>query len=156
MEAVRNGLQVAGYKPTELALAQLKQRETAILIEPGAVREQQAGRSTSQEKPIDPAWHGKLSAFANDKPTLALKKHPDLVQAYALLDAARKFAEVHMPRHESKFVAVGKEMITQQLRDGKEIIGPKVHPDHFSPSRSERHRTGPIPDRAAEVQVRTR
>jgi len=156
MEAVRSGLQVAGYKPTELDLAQLKQREPANLIEPAAEREQQAGRSTSQEKPIDPALHEKLSAFANDKPTLAVKKHPDLVQAYALLDAARKFAEVHMPGHESEFVAIGKEMITQQLRDGKEIIGPKVHPDHLSPSRSERHKPGSTTDRAAEVQVRTR
>jgi hypothetical protein len=40
-EAVPNRLQVAGYKLTELDLAQLKQREPAILIEPGAVREQQ-------------------------------------------------------------------------------------------------------------------
>jgi hypothetical protein len=40
-----------------------------------------------------------------------------------LLDAARKFGEVHMPGHEPKFVAIGKKMITQQLRDDKEIIG---------------------------------
>ncbi|WP_143745640.1 LPD7 domain-containing protein [Massilia sp. KIM] len=40
MEAARNGMQIAGYKPTELDLAQLKQREANNSIEPGPVRDQ--------------------------------------------------------------------------------------------------------------------
>ena len=138
MEAVRNGLQVAGYKPTELDLAQVKQSEPVNRIEPGALREQ---------GPADHALSEKLSAFANDKPTLVVKKYPEMVQAYALLDAARKFAEARMPGHESQFVAIGKEMITQQLRDGKEVIGPKVHPDHIDLSRSGRNKS----DTTAEI-----
>ncbi|MCS0585417.1 hypothetical protein NX784_27935 [Massilia pinisoli] len=158
MEATRNGLQVAGYKPTELDLAQLNQREPANLIEPGAVREQGLARPRSLAKPVDQTLNEKLSAFVNDKPTLAVKKYPDLVQAYALLDAARKFAEAHLPGHEAKFIAIGKELITQQLREGKEVIGPKIHPDQVSQSRSGRDRSGSSMEKISqpEVQVRER
>jgi hypothetical protein len=141
IEAARNGLQVAGYKPTELDLAQLNQREPANLIEPGTLREQERSNRTSLAKPVDQVLSEKLSAFANDKPTLVVKKYPDLVQAYAMLEAARKFAEAHMPGHEAQFVAIGKELITQQLQERKEIIGPKVHPDHIGQSRSGRNRS---------------
>jgi hypothetical protein len=158
MEATRNGLQVAGYKPTELDLAQLNQREPANLIEPSALREQGQARSTSLAKPVDQALNEKLAAFANDKPTLAVKKYPDLVQAYALLDVARKFAETHMPGHEAKFIAIGRELITQQIQEGREIIGPKVHPDQISQSRSAGDRSGIGTEKTPqpEVQVRER
>jgi hypothetical protein len=141
MEASRNGMQVAGYKPTELELAQLKQREPNNSIEPGPVRDQAAARPVSLAKSTeqnerDRTLDAKLSAFAKDRPTLVVKKYPELVQAYALLDAARKFAEAYMPGHEEKFVAIGREMIIQQIRDGKEVVGPKLHPDQISQSRS--------------------
>jgi hypothetical protein len=156
MEAVRNGLQVAGYKPTELDLAQMKQRESTNLIEPGALRDQGLAHPVPLQKPVDHALSEKLSAFANDKPTLVVKKYPELVQAYALLDAARKFAEAHMPGHESQFVAIGKELITQQLRDGKEVIGPKVHPDHIGQSRSGRNKSDTTAERAPQSEVLVR
>jgi hypothetical protein len=158
MEATRNGLQVAGYMPTELDLAQLNQREPANLIEPGTLREQGQARPTSLVKPVDEALNEKLAAFATDKPTVAVKKYPDLVQAYALLDVARKFAEAHMPGHEAKFIAIGRELITQQIREGREIIGPKVHPDQISQSRSARDRSdiGTEKTPQSEVQVRER
>jgi hypothetical protein len=156
MEAVRNGLQVAGYKPTELDLAQVKQREPANRIEPGALREQELAQPMSRQKPVDHALSEKLWAFANDKPTLVVKKYPEMVQAYALLDAARKFAEAHMPGHESQFVAIGKELITQQLRDGKQVIGPKVHPDHIHRSRSGRNKSDTAAERAQQSEVLVR
>lgn len=140
MEAARNGLQVAGYKPSELDLAQLRQREPANLIEPQAVREQKTGPLFSPAGPVksepDPAASEKSRSFANERPTLAVKKYPDLVQAYALLDAARKFAAQNMPGHEDQFVAIGKELIIQRIQHGKEVIGPKVHPDQVDRARS--------------------
>jgi hypothetical protein len=152
MEAVRNGMQVAGYKPTELDLAQSEQREPTNLIETSALKEQGSTHAPSRTKPIDHALSEKLSAFANDRPTLVVKRYPDLVQAYALLDAARKFAEAHMPGHESQFVAIGKQLITQQLREGKEVIGPKVHPDHISQSRSGRTKPDVAVERSPQPQ----
>ncbi|KQZ34951.1 LPD7 domain-containing protein [Massilia sp. Root1485] len=140
MEAARNGMQVAGYKPTELDLAQVQQREPNNSIEAGPVRQQGTVPPTSLAKPLeqsaDPKLNEKLSAFANDRPTLVVKKYPELVQAYALLDAARKFAETHMPGHEDQFVAIGKALITQQLREGGEVVGPKVYPEQVNQSRS--------------------
>lgn len=158
MEAVRNGLHVTGYKPTELDLAQVNQREPANGIERGPLREKEYVQSSPQQEPVDQALKEKLSAFANERPTLVVKRYPELVQAYALLDAARKFAEAHMPGHESQFVAIGKEMIAQQLSDGKEIVGPKVHPDDISQSRSGRNRADVTAEKPfqSEVLVRER
>lgn len=136
MEAARSGLQVAGYKPTDLDLAELKQREPRNSIEPAAVHEHVNGHATSLAKPPlqdkERALEEKLSAFDSGRPTLVVKQYPELVQAYALLDAARKFAEAHLPGHEARFVEIGKELITRQLRDGKDVIGPRVHPDRMS------------------------
>jgi len=162
MEAVRSGLQVAGYKPTDLDLAELKQREPRNSIEPGAVREQVSGHVTSLAKPTlqenERALEEKLSAFDSGRPTLVVKQYPELVQAYALLDAARKFAEVHLPGHEARFVAIGKELITQQLRDGKDVIGPRVHPDRMSQSHVGREAVDSRAVKAdrSEAQVRER
>jgi hypothetical protein len=156
MEAARNGLQVGGYKPTELDLAQLNQRVPRNLIEPDTLKEQGHPNPTSLAKPVDQALSEKLSAFANDKPTLVVKKYPDLVQAYALLDAARKFAEAHMPGHEAQFVAIGKELITQQLQEGREIKGPKVHPDHIGQSRSGRNRPGNDAEKSPQSETLVR
>jgi hypothetical protein len=141
IEAAKNGMQVAGYKPTELDLAQLKQREPNNSIQPSPIRDQGATRpkplaKSAEEKPRDRTLEEKVTAFANDRPTLVVKKYPELVQAYALLDAARKFAEVHLPGHEDRFVAIGREMITQQISDGKEVVGPRIHPDQVSKSQS--------------------
>lgn len=152
MEAARNGLQVTGYKPSDLDLAQLDQREPKNLVEPSAVREQATTPSTSLDKPADrredPGVTEKLAAFAKDRPTLAVKKYPDLVQAYALLDAARKFAEAYMPGQEKQFVAIGKELVAQQIRDGKDVIGPKVHPEQMRQSRSGRQKSEPAAARS--------
>lgn len=156
MEAARNGLQVAGYKPTELDLAQLNQREPTNQIEPGALREQGRAYSPSSTRPVDRDLSEKLSAFANEKPTLAVKKYPDLVQAYALLDAARKFAEAHMSGYEKQFVAIGKEMITQQLWQGKEVVGPKVHPDQIGQSRSGKDRSDSRAEKTSQSEVLVR
>lgn len=146
IEATRGGMQVSGYKPTALDLAQLKQREPNNSIEPGPVRDQGTARpvpvaKSAEEQQKNRTPDEKLLAFANERPTLVVKKYPELVQAYALLDAARKFAEVNMPGHEDKFVAIGKELITQQIRDGKEVVGPRIHPDQVSQSQSGQQRS---------------
>jgi len=162
MEAARSGLQVAGYKPTDLDLAELKQREPRNSVEPGAVREQVSGHVTSLTKPAvqekERALEEKLSAFDSGRPTLVVKQYPELVQAYALLDAARKFAEAHLPGHEARFVEIGKELITQQLRDGKDVIGPRVHPDRMGQSHSGREAVDSRAVKAdrSEAQVRER
>jgi len=157
IEAAKSGMQVAGYKPTELDLAQLKQREPNNSIQPSPVRDQGAAppiplAKSAEEKPIDRTLEEKLTAFANDRPTLVVKKYPELVQAYALLDAARKFAEVHMPGHEDRFVAIGREMITQQIRDGKEVVGPRIHPDQISKSQSEKQNPVSATAKSAEAK----
>jgi hypothetical protein len=154
MEAARNGMQIAGYKPTDLDLAQLKQREPNNSIEPAPVRDQGPTHpvplaKSDEEKRTDRALEEKLSAFINDRPTLVVKKYPELVQAYALLDAARKFAEVHMPGHEDRFVAIGRELITQQIRDGKEVVGPRIYPDQISQLRSGQQK--PIANTGKEI-----
>jgi hypothetical protein len=53
-------------------------------------------------------------------------------------------------------VAIGKEMITQQLRDGKEVIGPKVHPDHIGLSQSAREKSDAAVERAPQSEVLVR
>jgi hypothetical protein len=162
MEAARSGLQVAGYKPTDLDLTELKQREPRNSIEPGAVREQVSAHVTSLAKPTlqenERALEEKLSAFDSGRPTLVVKQYPELVQAYALLDAARKFAEAHLPGHEARFVEIGKELITRQLRDGKDVIGPRVHPDQMSQSHPRRDAADSRAVKAdrSEAQVRER
>lgn len=150
-------MQIAGYKPTQLDLAQLKQREPNNSIEPGLVRDQGATlpvpiAKLAEEQQKDRTPDEKLLAFANERPTLVVKKYPELVQAYALLDAARKFAEVHMPGHEEKFVAIGKELITQQLRDGKEVVGPKIHPNQISQSQSGQQRSAVAEKKGAQAK----
>lgn len=157
MEAARNGMQIAGYKPTELDLAQLKQREPNNSIEPVPVRDHGATRpvpltKSADEKPTDRALEEKLAAFANDRPTLVVKKYPELVQAYALLDAARKFAEVHMPGDEDRFVEIGREMLTQKIKDGKDVIGPKIHPAQMSKSQSAKRNSVPPAAKNAEAK----
>jgi hypothetical protein len=157
VEAAKNGMQISGYKPTELDLAQLKQREPNNSIEPGPVRDQSAKRpvqlaKSAEEKQVDHMLEQKLSAFANDRPTLVVKKYPELVQAYALLDAARKFAEVHMPGHEDRFVAIGREMIAQQIKDGKEVIGPRIHPDQIRKLQSGKRDSVPATAKSAEAK----
>lgn len=162
MEAARNGLQVTGYKPTELDLEQLRQREPANLVEPGVVKEQGAAPAAPRTKAAtqeeDKVSSEKSRTFANEKPTLAVKKYPGLVQAYALLDAARKFAEKHMPGHEGQFVAIGKEMIKQQIQEGKEVVGPKIHQEQLDQLRSGSQKTAPAGERKApsESMVRER
>jgi hypothetical protein len=106
------------------------------------------------EQSADQKLNEKLSAFANDRPTLVVKKYPELVQAYALLDAARKFAEAHMPGHEDQFVAIGKALVTQQLREGREVVGPKVYPERVTQSRSGRQ--APAKGTQDEALVRER
>lgn len=162
MEAARSGLQVTGYKPTDLDLAELKQREPRNSIEPGAVREQVSSHAASLAKPAlqekERALEEKLSAFDSGRPTLVVKQYPELVQAYALLNAARKFAEAHLPGHEARFVEIGKELITRQLRDGKDVIGPQVHPDRMSQPQRGREALDSSAVKAdrSEVQVRER
>lgn len=150
-------MQIAGFKPTELDLAQLNQSDPNNLIEPVPIRDHGATRPVplaklSEENPMDRTLEEKLAAFANDRPTLVVKKYPDLAQAYALLDAARKFGELHMPGHEDRFVAIGKEMITQQIRDGKEVIGPRIHPDQISKSQPRKQNSVPTTAKSAEAK----
>ncbi|KQQ96105.1 LPD7 domain-containing protein [Massilia sp. Leaf139] len=137
MQAVQAGLQVEGYKPTALDLAELHAEPANNTVEKGAVRERSAvsvgqpaastgkGDAKGDDVPAkapDPELVKKAREFEDKKPSFVVKKHPDLAPAYALLDAAKKFAAEMLPQDaREEFVALARRHIHQQITTGQPI-----------------------------------
>jgi len=70
----------------------------------------------------DPELVAKVRDFDEKKPSFVVKKHPELTAAYALLDAAKKFADEKVSEHaRDDFVALARRYIHQQITTGQPI-----------------------------------
>ena len=153
MEAAASGLQVAGYKPTELNLAELTQRPSRNAIEARvatehtkptkpagskAVPEPVQATATHGQKPTATSWDNsrepdpelvaKARSFESDKPVLAVKKHPDLAPGYGIVDAAKKFAEANLPESaREEFIGLARRHAIQKIIAGENMKGPQIY-----------------------------
>ena len=156
MEAAASGLQVAGYKPTKLDLAELAQRPPRNAVEAEVATEHAKSIKTAGSKAVpEPvqatAAHSrtptatskdksrergselveKARSFANDKPVLAVKKHPDLAPGYGIVDAAKKFAEANLPKSaREEFIGLARRHIIQKIIAGENVKGPQIYSTH--------------------------
>lgn len=149
LEAAGKGLKVAGYPPTPLDLADLASRPARNSLEKGkAIERSNESRSTGQNvavsridtasenrpradhavMPGKPELIAKAGSFDNDKPSLVIKKHPDLAPAYGVVDAAKKFAESKLPPEaREEFVGLARRHIMNKILSGDAVTGPKVY-----------------------------
>jgi hypothetical protein len=154
MEAAQSGVQVAGYKPTALDLAELAQRPARNAVEKGSVTErhtkwtkspgaqavpepitataatsdQSATGSKDNDKEPDPQLVAKALAFESDKPAFAVKKHPDLAPGYGIVDAAKKFADANLPESaREEFIGLARRHVMQKIIAGEPIKGPHIY-----------------------------
>ena len=145
MEATQAGLQVAGYKPTALDLAELARKPAANTVEKGSPKEREA--AATQTKRAQPSKSGpaaqtpqatepapspelaaKARAFEREKPGFVMKKFPELAQAYGVVDAAKKFAEANLPPDvRDEFVSLARRHVMQKILAGEQIRGPKIY-----------------------------
>lgn len=153
-EAIQSGLQVAGYKPTALDLAELAQRPARNAVEKGSVTERHTKSTKSSDaqavpEPIpptvatsgqsatvskdndnepDPQLAAKARSFESDKPAFAVKKHPDLAPGYGIVDAAKKFAEANLPESaREEFIGLARRHVMQKIIAGEPIKGPQIY-----------------------------
>ena len=153
MEAAQIGLKVVGYQPTQLDLAELAKRPATNSVEKGSVKEvnapklQQGTRSADQGRyaaaavpatakglPItpptkpDPELAKKAKAFEENKPTLVVKKYPDLVGAYGIVEAAKAFASEKLPESaREEFVGMARRHVMQKIITGDTVKGPQIY-----------------------------
>lgn len=154
IEAAQSGLQVAGYKPTALDLAELAQRPARNAVEKGSVtdrdteltksagpnaipdpipaaaatRGQSATRRKDHDNEPDPQLVTKARSFESDKPAFAVKKHPDLAPGYGIVDAAKKFAEASLPESAREgFIGLARRHVMQKIIAGEPIKGPQIY-----------------------------
>lgn len=153
MEAARSGLQVAGYKPTDLDLAELAQRPSSNAVEKGAsieitrtgkpeasitaqgpvpattpASQKPGSASTDKASGPDPQLAAKAHSFESDKPALAVAKHPDLAPGYGIVDAARKFAEASLPESaREEFIGIARRHVMQKIIAGERVKGPQIY-----------------------------
>lgn len=154
MEAAQVGLQVAGYSPTTLDLAELAQRPVRNAVEKGAVTARlskatkSAGAQTVPEpipatgatsrKPTTTSKHNgnepnpqlvaKARSFESDNPAFVVKKHPDVAPGYGIVDAAKKFAEANLPESaREEFIRLARRHVVQKIITGEHIKGPQIY-----------------------------
>jgi hypothetical protein len=93
LEAATRGMHVKGYTPTEQDKAELAKRVPANKIEKEneTFRVRENNQTAEAEKPAK--QDARANSFANESPQEAIKKHPELVGAYAAVAAIDKKAE---------------------------------------------------------------
>lgn len=142
MEATQAGLQVAGYKPTALDLAELTNKPATNTVEKGIAKERDAaqpGKAAAAQASQgaatkaagttpSPELAAKARAFEKEKPGFVVKKHPELAQAYGVVDAAKKFAEANLS-HEvrDEFVSLARRHVMQKILAGEQVKGPRIY-----------------------------
>jgi hypothetical protein len=154
MEAAQNGLKVVGYQPTSLDLAELAKRPANNTVENRAVREkgaapaqQQAAAQAAEASPVqppvalqgaaapvaqasepDPELAKKAKAFEANKPAFVVKKYPDLVGAYGIVESAKAFAAEKLPdAAREEFVGIARRHVMQKIMAGEPVKGPKIY-----------------------------
>lgn len=149
LEATGKGLNVAGYQPTPLDLADLASRPAGNSLEKGMANGR-SNLSTPADQnvavgridadldnrpkadhtgmPGNPELIAKAGSFDKDKPSLVIKKHPDLAPAYGVVDAAKKFAESKLPLEaREEFVGLARRHVMNKILSGDSVTGPKVY-----------------------------
>lgn len=154
-EATQNGLNVVGYKPTAIDLADLVSRPANNTVEKGSVQTKSSvtTQSTShgpatQATPVQPAaaaqavpeepvpkgtqpdieLAAKAKAFQKDKPAAVVEKYPDLAAAYGIVAAAKAFAADKLPEVARKdFVEMARRHMVEKIMAGQQIQGPKIY-----------------------------
>lgn len=154
-EATQNGLNVVGYKPTAIDLADLATRPANNTVEKGSVQTKSSvtTQSTShqpatQATPVQPAaatqtvpkepgpkgtqpdteLAAKAKAFQKDKPASVVEKYPDLAAAYGIVAAAKAFAADKLPEAARKdFVEMARRHMVEKIMAGQQIQGPKIY-----------------------------
>lgn len=89
-----------------------------------AARDSFQGRNEAMTKVFsDIARPTKAISFANDKPDEAVRKHPDLTNAFAALRAADVLAQERFdnPLARQKFVALTRDALTRNLEQNKSV-----------------------------------
>lgn len=154
MEAAQSGLKVVGYQPTSLDLAELANRPANNTVEKGTVKEvvptpaqQKAAVQAAEASPVqptvalqgaappaaeaskpDPELAKKAKAFENSKPGFVVKKYPDLVGAYGIVEAAKTFAAEKLPEPaREEFVGMARRHVIQKIMAGEAVKGPKIY-----------------------------
>ena len=152
MEAAQNGMTVAGYKPTELDLAEMANRPSNNTVEKNVTKERTAtrgqlarqppvARTTSVPRPrarskTPVAGAGqpsleqaeKAKAFQKNKPAFVVKKYPDLAAAYGVVTAAEVFATEKLSvSARDEFVEMARRHVIQKIAAGEQIKGPKIY-----------------------------
>jgi hypothetical protein len=131
------GIQVDGYKPTELDKADLARRPSGNSISQAAERimaeppplilsksAEQAAPLFTTEQMAD--LRIKASSFANEKPSFVVKKYPDLAAAYGTLSAAAMFAAEHLPGNADRFAKVTREALVDMIARGETVPAPDL------------------------------
>lgn len=134
------GIQVDGYKPTELEKADLARRPSGNSIEQVAERMKAEPPTVPLVKSAEPVeqaasqltkvqmadLRAKAASFANDKPSFVVKKYPDLAPAYGTLSAAAMFAAEHLPGNEDRFAKVAREALVDMIARGETVPAPDL------------------------------
>ncbi|WP_208281627.1 LPD7 domain-containing protein [Massilia oculi] len=155
MEAIQDGLTVAGYKPTAIDFAALASRPAKNTVEKGIAQSKgnvpiqpQAGKQPPQTDYLqtagaqdtteierapadfrpDPDLVAKAKAFEEGEPATVVKKYPDLAKAYGVVAAARAFASEKLPEaSRNDFVKMAKRHMAEKITSGQQIHGPKIY-----------------------------
>lgn len=154
-EATQNGLNVVGYKPTAIDLADLAKRPANNTVEKGSVQTKSSVTTQStfhqpatQATPVQPAAAAqtvaegrvtkgtqadtelatKAKAFQKDNPGSVVGKYPDLAAAYGIVAAAKAFAADKLPEAARKdFVEMARRHMVEKIMAGQQIQGPKIY-----------------------------
>ena len=155
IEAAQNGLKVVGYQPTPLDLAELSSRPAKNSLEKGTVKEkgspsreqatakyskagptptttavltEKGGTSAVQNLKLDRERAEKAKAFEENKPAFVVKKYPDLVGAYGIVEAAKAFAVEKLPEAaRDEFVGMARRHVMHKIITGDTVKGPKIY-----------------------------
>lgn len=155
MEATQNSLNVVGYKPTAIDLADLANRPANNTVEKGSVQTKSSVTTQSpshqhatQVTPVRPAAAAqtapkepmptstqpdteraaKARAFQKDEPASVVEKYPDLAAAYGIVAAAKAFAADKLPEPARKdFVEMARRHMVEKIMAGQQIQGPKIY-----------------------------
>lgn len=158
IEAAQRGLKVVGYEPNPLDIAELANRPATNSVEKSLMREKDISTSSSlrpavrgnavsppfavqapsSEVPLrsqavvqDLELAQKAKAFEKNKPAYVVKKYPDLVGAYGIVEAAKTFALERLPELvREEFVGIARQHVLQKIAAGQVVQGPKVFVNH--------------------------
>ncbi len=151
-EATQSGLNVVGYKPTAIDLADLANRPANNTVEKGSVQTKSSvttqptsHQSAAQATPVpvaaaqtvpkepvptdtqsDTELAAKAKAFQKDTPASVVEKYPDLAAAYGIVAAAKAFAADKLPEGARKdFVEMARRHMVDKIMVGHRSRGRK-------------------------------